>query len=345
MLRTRIIISAVSLIVAGALHQHFNAPLPPQLDAIEAAVTEIRGLAPLAETTLEFISREDYAARLAAKSAEESSPEDVEQIYLFYRALDLAPAGLDLQALAQQYLASRVVGVYHSDSQSISLIASSRRAPTGLLKTPSKLTYAHEYSHALQDQHFDLEAFFAPAEEADNFDLSLAMTALVEGDATNVEYDYFFELTEQNPLKAWLELEIAYSSPAPAPVDVPPILPQELNFIYHQGNEFIWALFEADDWGWTLWSTAPTPITRRNPANRSCIRNVTWRTKRLSRSNCPISARCSARAGAPSTTMPSANFICASISQRAWTKPWLQTWRTAGVATGFKSSPMARMTS
>jgi len=45
----------------------------------------------------------------------------------------------------------------------------------------------HELTHALQDQHFDLEAFVSPTVE--NSDMLLARAALVEGDAMAVMVD------------------------------------------------------------------------------------------------------------------------------------------------------------
>jgi len=45
-----------------------------------------------------------------------------------------------------------------------------------------KITYAHEFTHSLQDQHYNLTALFARAEG--NSDYQMALKGLVEGDAT-----------------------------------------------------------------------------------------------------------------------------------------------------------------
>jgi len=59
------------------------------------------------------------------------------------------------------------------------------------LDLPTRVTVAHELTHALQDQHFDLDALVAdaPADGAD------PVRALVEGDATRIEEAYLATLS------------------------------------------------------------------------------------------------------------------------------------------------------
>lgn len=56
----------------------------------------------------------------------------------------------------------------------------------------------HELTHALQDQHFDLETFVDI--DSENGDQQLARSALVEGDATAVMIDYSRELIGQGSI-------------------------------------------------------------------------------------------------------------------------------------------------
>jgi hypothetical protein len=58
---------------------------------------------------------------------------------------------------------------------------------------------AHELTHALQDQYYDLGKFIDP--KTDNSDDQLARSALVEGDATAVMMDYIRGLTGQKGLE------------------------------------------------------------------------------------------------------------------------------------------------
>ncbi len=54
-----------------------------------------------------------------------------------------------------------------------------------------KILLAHELTHAIQDQHFDLMSL--PIEELEQEDLALAARALIEGDATLVMMDYILQ--------------------------------------------------------------------------------------------------------------------------------------------------------
>ncbi len=57
----------------------------------------------------------------------------------------------------------------------------------------------HELTHALQDQHFDLDTFMDHSKYTT--DQLMARSALVEGDATAVMMDYSFEMMSQPPLR------------------------------------------------------------------------------------------------------------------------------------------------
>ena len=61
-----------------------------------------------------------------------------------------------------------------------------------------QLAYAHEFIHALQDQHFDLDAFVEANSNEDDPDGWLALSALVEGDAMNATMQFLYLLHEDD---------------------------------------------------------------------------------------------------------------------------------------------------
>ena len=65
----------------------------------------------------------------------------------------------------------------------MNVILISGGVPEDSLPIAESVFYSHEYVHALQDQHFDLEAYQASIVDLDNYDLAVAHQALVEGDA------------------------------------------------------------------------------------------------------------------------------------------------------------------
>ena len=83
-------------------------------------------------------------------------------------------------------LSESVAGYYHLEEEKLYVISDSPEF------TPLNLvTHAHETTHALQQQNFDIHATREALEG--NSDASAAFTALIEGDASIVEAVYMIE--------------------------------------------------------------------------------------------------------------------------------------------------------
>ena len=106
----------------------------------------------------------------------------------------------------------------------------------------AKYTLAHELIHALQDQAFDLDAFFPEDEEND--DLARAKTALVEGDAVVGSSEYARTFLTRT------EIRQIYSSGNDGPdlSRIPPFLFKLLAFPYQQGAVFVTAIHSGTGW-------------------------------------------------------------------------------------------------
>jgi hypothetical protein len=118
------------------------------------------------------------------------------------------------------------VGFYDQHTKAMYVISS-----TGAIGPIEKITYAHEFDHALQDQQFNLQTIVGDAK--DQGDRQLARTALVEGDAT-----LLMSLWAQQNLTA-AELMGVASAADPASQAAlnaaPPILKETLMWPYTQG--------------------------------------------------------------------------------------------------------------
>jgi len=115
----------------------------------------------------------------------------------------------------------------------------SEREEFGLL---DKIVFAHEYTHALQDQHFDLSSL--PLDLEGNSDIALAALALVEGDAVLSMDNYMMENLDLDALLAILqEAEEVDQGELDS---APQFIQEELLFPYEAGLEFV---SELDQWG------------------------------------------------------------------------------------------------
>src|SRR5450759_4295059 len=95
-------------------------------------------------------------------------------------ALGFLPAGSSLRALVLDLESGQVAGYYSPQEKQLFVVSRS-----GGIGPTQRSTYAHEFTHELQDQHFNLKSlgFQAP----DQADRSLARLAMVEGDAVSVQ--------------------------------------------------------------------------------------------------------------------------------------------------------------
>jgi len=203
---------------------------PEDLAAIEARVEELRGLTPATDLQREFVDDSGLHAILD----DELSDPDVRDSFIeegrLLIALGLLPADTDIIELYGALLDEQVLGLYDPATRSMYVRGG---APFDTLQ---EVTYAHEYVHALQDAHFDLEALDSATP---NRDASYALSALVEGDATLWQTLYLQELG----LSAALQL-LGASLSAPTP-DVPPVLLDFLVFPYQEGLTYATALNRA----------------------------------------------------------------------------------------------------
>ena len=145
-------------------------------DAIEAQVLEMRGLPPT-EVQRKTIDREALKAFNIENFDEENTPEYNAAAERLYKAFGLLPQDASRRQLYLDLLDSQVAGFYKPDDKT--LYVASR---TGTINGADKITFAHEYDHALQDANFTV---FADQDELlDETDRALARAAIYEGDAT-----------------------------------------------------------------------------------------------------------------------------------------------------------------
>ena len=246
-LRTnKIILLALLLIWAAPLWGSVPPSLAQALAAIESDVRWLRELGAKSLANVEFITQAEANQRFERSYAEDGDPALMAQARLFWRALDLLAPDMDLEALALAHDQATVSGFYSSDSETM-VIFMPQTPAANRLPLEQKLTYAHEYVHALQDQHFDLAALWEDIGESASFDQRLSLSALIEGDAHFVTWDYFFKLKDENSAAIERELE-AWADLEEETLDMPPIFDAIDEFIYEVGEEFVYQLWVERDW-------------------------------------------------------------------------------------------------
>ncbi len=237
---TRIPVPTNTLVVPGARIPGFPIIHEGAYEEIEARVGELRGLQPLRETRRQTLTRYRLEEYLTDFYRREEYREEIEITGRIYRALGLIDEDYDLVEdqieMQREYLA----GLYDSGTEDIYLVLDRYASDLWL-----EITFAHEYTHALQDQHFDLDSLQGRAQTTDSL---LALEGLIEGDATLVMMEYAFQylfevqFDRADLLEAIQEVEYGEYE------DAPGVIRETASFPYDQGLLFVAALTEQGSW-------------------------------------------------------------------------------------------------
>jgi hypothetical protein len=207
---------------------------------IEDQVVAIRGLQPKAAVSPTLLD-DAGIKKLINDSFHKDNPADLmtanERIM---KALGLLPANASLTDLYISLLGSQVAGLYSPDDKKLYVVSKS-----GGLGATEKVTFSHEFTHALQDQNFDIGKL--QLDQIGQGDRSFARLSLVEGDATLTMSQWEVQHLTQAELG-----EILAASGDDASLKIllamPPILRESLLFPYTLGLGFVQGMQSAGGW-------------------------------------------------------------------------------------------------
>jgi hypothetical protein len=201
---------------------------------IEAQVRETRQLPDPQIGPPELLTRDELAAELDASFAEDYPPDEREADNIVLRALGLLDAGQDVGELQKDLLTSQVLGFYDDQARRMVIVSDAGLDALG------RITYAHEYTHALQDKAFGLAGLELEAEGQD--DRSLGRLALVEGDATVTMFLWALQFAPE----VMAEIQ---ETPIPDTGEAPQWMVDSLSFPYVAGATFVFQLWTTADPG------------------------------------------------------------------------------------------------
>ncbi len=238
--------------------------------AYEKILPGLRGLEFKNPVAPQFMERKDLREHMAKLFREEMSEEDIVLADASLKAFGFVPANFKTEELVLRLYAEEVAGFYDPKRKEIFLIKETEKpqkpgllarllgATGGFDKEEQKATLAHEMAHALADQHFDLEKMQQVVEDDD--DQSLALQALIEGEATLVmmidmqrtEGDDGKEMLKASPeamdfsiglMKGFLPFASGKTFR-----NAPPIFQETMLFGYLKGLVFLLHLTNDDEW-------------------------------------------------------------------------------------------------
>jgi hypothetical protein len=220
--------------------------IPPeivvQMDQIEVQVIDLRRLQPSGTVTRALLTRDQLRQKIETEFFEDYSPEEAQEDSIVLSALGLLQPGFDIFTFYQDLFSEQIAGQYDHKNKEMDIVQGFGFGGT------ERLTYAHEYTHALQDQTFDIEDGLKYTNESceEDSERCAAVQALLEGDASMLELDWFTNHATQQDIIDIQDFYAEYESPVYD--SAPDFLREDFIFPYIFGQNFVEYLFNLGGW-------------------------------------------------------------------------------------------------
>ncbi|PYS25119.1 MAG: hypothetical protein DMF72_02790, partial [Acidobacteria bacterium] len=214
-----------------------NAALIAATQEVLKETSDVRQLTILRPVQSSTQSRAEIERAVIKNLDEDTSPGDLHASEAMLKKLGLAPPDFQYRALMIRLLTEQVAGYYEPKTQQFHLA-------DWIDIDGQKPIMAHELTHALQDQHFNLRRFeHWPKGDSD---AELAAHALIEGDATLAMALY----VASNPFRALAFLKsLGANGIATAELDkAPRALRETLLFPYQEGLNWTRVVYKEGGW-------------------------------------------------------------------------------------------------
>ncbi len=224
-----------------------NAAIVATTLAILKETSEIRELSILRPVKSGAQSRVEIERMVVRNLEEQTTPAEMHATEVSLKKLGLVPPDFQYRPFIIKLLTEQVAGYYDPKAQQFYLA-------DWIELEGQKPVMAHELTHALQDQHFNLRRFEEwPKGDAD---AELAVHALIEGDATLAMSLYM----AKNPLVALAFMRSLGSTGTSSDQfkQAPRALRESLVFPYQEGAEWATQLYKRG--GWSMVSEAFTKL-------------------------------------------------------------------------------------
>ena len=219
-----------------------NAEFSAAADEVLAQMSEITGLklrTPLKKT---LRSREEIRAYVIREMDEDKNAAERYASARSAEAFGLLPKGFDFDSFMVELLTEQIAGLYDPKTHEFYIA-------DWIPAADQRMVMAHELTHALEDQHFHIEAWTKAARPND--DSELAREAVLEGSAMAAMIDYLLSETGRS-LKDLPDIDPAMlvgdMGSTPSLKKAPPFLKDALVFPYFAGLTFSADLLKNGGW-------------------------------------------------------------------------------------------------
>src|ERR1700693_1566227 len=224
-------------------------------DEVLEQMSQITGLALRGPVKKSLRSREEIRAHVIQEMNEDK---DTAERYADARsaeAFGLLPKGFDLDSFMIDLLTEQIAGLYDPKAHEFYVA-------DWIPIADQRMVMAHELTHALEDQHFQIEAWVKAARPND--DAELARESVLEGSAMAAMVDYLLQGTGRS-LQDLPDIDpsmlIGDMEGTPMLQKAPPFLKDALMFPYLDGLNFSAAVLKPAGWSALASVFAKPPVS------------------------------------------------------------------------------------
>ncbi len=215
-----------------------------QMDEIQLQVILERGLKPSGNIDRKLYSPDQLSDKITQDFLENYPAEDALNEALTMAAFGLINSDFDLHTLYTELYSEQVAGFFDMESKEMVVVQGESFGGV------ERFVYAHEYTHVLQDQNFDIDNELNYNDEACETDSErcTAILALIEGDATLTQLQWFLSNAspeDQDELMEMIRNEIN----SPIFNSAPEFITLGVTFPYEYGYLFVDHLYRNGGWG------------------------------------------------------------------------------------------------
>jgi len=239
---------AYSLVSGKSLNQ-------AKVDKVEQGIQQIRQLSFLNAVPIVVKSRDEAEQLMEADMMRDYTDNQLHADGVAGALVGLFPPGMDLKAESLKLLRNQAAAFYDPHTKKMVLIEGGTDLDFFMNASQfvaqrdagGEMVLAHEFTHALQDQHFDLDKKLD--EVKNNDDRNIALKCVAEGDATLAGFAYVAGRMDDSVASALLSnlSEIAGALAAQAP-GTPEGLAEPLIFQYSDGVKFVAEAYRRGGW-------------------------------------------------------------------------------------------------
>lgn len=213
-----------------------------QMDAIESEVSTLRGLDSKRKVSRQLLTPAELRQRVLDDFLNDYTEDEAQQDALALWAFGLLDRDFKLYDFYVELYSEQIAGYYDQETEEMFVVQGMG------FGGPERITYAHEFAHALQDQYYDIEDGLGYSEEDCEADSErcAAISALLEGDASLTESLWFSSYATLTDQKEISEFYSNYASPIYD--SAPQFMKEDFLFPYQQGQAFVETLYEEGGW-------------------------------------------------------------------------------------------------